>query len=226
MEKTPDKSSLDDDLRDRLYRAVYEEFVGPRDFNEEELLDVSPTLRYNAGVLHPRGSEFDLGDVVEGSDGGPEANPSLSEAPDVPASAEIVPDGSAPGNQADGDDFEEPISLSNARQQAAMSMTIAVREGDRLSFEVQAARYEAVIIEGKSYYRRIPMNFKLGYEEVELPQKAGKPKGYRLDEGKLELWVVFRRHIPGASVVTVALCNAYESDRDTPEKCYFNGAES
>lgn len=224
MEKTPDKSSLDDDLRDRLYHAVYEEFVGPRDFDDEEILDVSPTLRYNAGVLHPKGTEFDLGDVVEGNDGGSEANPSLSEVLGPSAPGGMVPDSTVLGNETDGDDFEEPISLSNARQQAAMSMTIAVREGDRLSFEVQAARYEAVIIEGKSCYRRIPMHFKLGFGEVELPRKAGKPRGYRLDEGKLELWVVFRRLIPGASVVTVALCNAYECDKDAPEKCYFQAS--
>lgn len=224
MEKTPDTSSIDDDLRDRLYRAVYEEFVGPRDFDDDEVLDVLPTLRYNAGVLHPRGSEFGLGDVAEGDDGSSESDPAPSEAPEVLAPAGIVPDGSTQGGKADGDDFEEPISLSNARQQAAMSMTIAVQEGDRLSFEVQAARYEAVIVEGKSCYRRIPMHFRLGFGEVELPQKAGTPKGYRLDEGKLELWVVFRRHIPGASVVTVALCNSYESDRDAPEKCYFQAS--
>lgn len=224
MEKITDKALLDDALRDRLYRAVYEEFVGPLDFEEDEVLDVSPTLRYNAGVLHPRGSEFDLGDNDEGDGADTASGVSLTGGTDTPSAAGKVPEAPSGAAMADGDDYEEPISLSNARQQAALSMTIAVQEGDRLSFEVRAARYETTTVEGKTCYRRIPMHIRLGSDEVELPQKEGKPKGYKLDDGKLELWVVFRRHIPGASVITVALCNAYESGRDVPERCYFQAS--
>ena len=52
--------SVDEELRQRLYKSVYEEFVGPIDPNSEETLDEfsSPSLRYHAGVLHPRGTQI------------------------------------------------------------------------------------------------------------------------------------------------------------------------
>ena len=54
------EQNTDDLLRDRLFQSIYEEFVGPRDPTSEELIDFSPSQRYNAGVLHPRGASISL----------------------------------------------------------------------------------------------------------------------------------------------------------------------
>ena len=49
----------DDEMRDALYRAVYEEFAGPIDpLSEEKLEWVRPKNAYSVGVLYPMGSEF------------------------------------------------------------------------------------------------------------------------------------------------------------------------
>lgn len=54
--------AIDEELRNRLYKSVHEEFVGPMDPDSEEILDErdSPASRYHAGVLHPRGAHVDV----------------------------------------------------------------------------------------------------------------------------------------------------------------------
>lgn len=53
-------SKLDNELRDSLYKSIYEEFVGPLDPSSEEVLPQwsRPTSAYSAGILYPIGSEF------------------------------------------------------------------------------------------------------------------------------------------------------------------------
>lgn len=62
--------AIDEELRNRLYKSVHEEFVGPMDPDSEEMLDegASPALHYHAGVLHPRGAHVDI--AQEKSTGG------------------------------------------------------------------------------------------------------------------------------------------------------------
>ena len=69
MGQATDKDEMDNSLRDRLYQSIYEEFVGPADPVSEELIDFSPSQRYNAGVLHPRGASFSLESTRDRDDG-------------------------------------------------------------------------------------------------------------------------------------------------------------
>ena len=232
LDDNVDCNELDEELRRRLYASVYEEFVGPIDSDSEETLDEfsSPSLRYHAGVLYPRGTQIDAaGDKNASSDdeglGGSPAGTSAGDS-SLPIGAD-VPDGSEVTEEAPDEDYEEPVSLSNARAQSAMSMTLCVREDDKISVSIRCARYIRQNVDGKSCYRRIPLQFDLSSENVELPTGTGDDvkRGYKLDEGALELWLVFRRPIPeGGVVLTIALCNtntATSGQRDNSSACYY-----
>lgn len=224
--------SIDEQLRRRLYRSVYEEFVGPIDSDSEETLDEfsSPSLRYHAGVLYPRGTQIDQTDSRDGavsSDENPkDAAPmfelnetALHDGSDIPDSADVPKETSDEG-------YEEPVSLSNARAQSAMSMTLGIREGDRIAVSIRCARYERQKIDDKNCYRRIPVQFNISPEYIELPTGEGDDlrRGYELENEKLKLWFVFRHRISGGRVFTIALCNTHEScpgQRDNYAACYY-----
>lgn len=212
------QDELDDTLRQDLYKTVYEEFVGPMDFDAAETLPVRPTERYAAGVLHPIGSEFSEYSDTDGTDVasvGPDTDDPTVEVGTVP---ESVPLGGT-----SEEEYEEPISLSNARSQSAISMTIAVRRGDRVAVKARAATYAPENVDGRRAYVRRPHRFELKNGEVEIPRTYGPPTCYALDGKGLELWIVFRRHAGKADVVTVALCNTNRETKD-PAKCYFQAS--
>lgn len=225
MERIPSKDDLDNALRDRLYQSIYEEFIGPIDYESEELVDYSPSQHYNAGVLHPRGSAFALENVQDES-GNADKQISWTGDP-LDLSAPIV-DGSEVQGQSDNsnDGFEEPISLSNARLQSALSMTVGVRDGDVLSVEIYTAVYRHETVDGQEKFRRHPLHFSLSAEDIAVPrQLAGdsdsKRTRYVLDDGKLCLWLVHRRHIDGGDIITAALCNMIEDSNDNYQNCYY-----
>ena len=214
------KRDVDDELRDRMYQAVYEEFVGPIDHDSMELIAMSPTEKYGAGVLHPVGARDDrAGDA-----------PALEETADVPEGGEGAsttierpPDVIKPTKY---DEFEEPISLSNLRLPAAMSMTVAVREEDSISLFIRWAIYRRTLVEGKTVYERVPYKEEIPPEDFSIPRERNQRTSFTVfsdaDGGKkLDLIVVFRRHIDGADVLTFALCNRVEDTGDGPESCFF-----
>lgn len=135
--------AIDEELRNRLYKSVHEEFVGPMDPDSEEILDErdSPAGRYHAGVLHPRGAHVD---VAQGESAGREADTVLDERNEGPArdgGSPDIADASDVGEALPDEDYEEPVALSNARAQSAISMTVAVRPGDVLSADIRCAKY-------------------------------------------------------------------------------------
>ena len=223
--------SVDEELRQRLYKSVYEEFVGPIDPNSEETLDEfsSPSLRYHAGVLHPRGTQIDSTNTrndATSEDEEPSAaaqvgenGSALSDGADVPSSVPIP-------KEASGEDFEEPVSLSNARAQSAMSMTLGIRKGDRIAVSIRCAKYSRQKIDDRSCYKRTPIQFELPPECLELPTGEGDDlkRGYTLEGEALELWIVFRHRLSEGHVMTIALCNtnsASPGQRDEYAACYY-----
>lgn len=228
-----DENVIDNELRKRLYNSVYEEFVGPIDPASTETLDEfsSPLLRYHAGVLYPRdssiedaGTKSDISSTDDSSEheitASAESDSSLSAQSDIPDSSDVAVEAS------DGD-FEEPVSLSNARAQSAMSMTIGVQEEDKLSVIVRCAKYiKQNDNNGKSFYKRIPLKFILSSDDIKLPSdNPGDTRhGYKFDEGRLELWLVYRNRISGGIALTVALCNLNRASSAKSEQvsdCYF-----
>lgn len=234
LDDNTDGNCLDEELRRRLYKSVYEEFVGPIDPDSGETLDEfsSPSLRYHAGVLYPRGTQIDMAqgkDAVssDGENPGELAAGTSAGNPDSPLPiGSDVPDGSDVSEEASDEDYEEPVSLSNARAQSAMSMTLGIRNEDEISVSIRCARYVRQKVEEKSCYKRIPLRFDLLAEDLELPTGEGDDirRGYKLDGGALELWVVFRQRIPEGLVLTVALCNmnaAPSGQHEDSSACYY-----
>lgn len=232
LTENSDNVSVDEELRQRLYKSVYEEFIGPIDPNSEETLDEfsSPSLRYHAGVLHPRGTQIDSANTKDDAvpnDGKPNDDAVQAGANDSALSDEADVPGSTPiSREASDEDFEEPVSLSNARAQSAMSMTLGIRKGDRIAVSIKCAKYSRQKIDGKSCYKRIPIQFELSSEDIELPTGEGDDlkRGYVLEDEALELWLVFRHQISEGLVATIALCNtnsASSSQRDDYAACYY-----
>ena len=234
LDEISNSVSVDEELRRRLYKSVYEEFVGPIDPGSEETLDEfsSPALRYHAGVLHPRGTQIDpaglkndtVSDDRDSKDPSPQSDVkgnSLHDKADVPDGSDVLM-----SKEASDEDFEEPISLSNARAQSAMSMSLGVREGDKLSICIKCAKYERQKINNKNCYKRIPIRFDFSADVLALPTGLDDDlrRGYKLDGEALELWLVFRHRIPGGSVITIALCNtntASSGQCDDYAACYY-----
>ena len=225
MGQATDKDEMDNSLRDRLYQSIYEEFVGPADPVSEELIDFSPSQRYNAGVLHPRGASFSLESTRDRDDGDdkrshPDSEPSVLPTPDLDVPSAADQDGSS------DDGFEEPISLSNARAQSALSMTVGIRNGDAITIEIDTAVYRSESTEEGERYRRHPLHFHLDPDELTLPRgdfdgSQCSRCSYPLDEGKLSLWLVHRRQISGGDIITVAICNMIDDGGDSYSNCYY-----
>ena len=225
MGQATDKDEMDNSLRDRLYQSIYEEFVGPVDPVSEELIDFMPSQRYNAGVLHPRGASFSLESTRDCNDSEDKRSHPSDEPLVLPAPDMDVPRTADQGNPLD-DGFEEPISLSNARAQSALSMTVGIRNGDNISVEIDAAVYRSEATGEGERYRRYPLHFRLDADELTVP--SGDFDGsqcsrcsYPLDEGRLSLWLVHRRQIAGGDIITVAICNMIDDYGDSYSNCYY-----
>lgn len=220
------EQNTDDLLRDRLFQSIYEEFVGPSDPTSEELIDFPPSQRYNAGVLHPRGASISLETEHDdcrppkGEPGHPADGESIEHMPTVAIRNTTAL------NAADGDEFEEPISLSNARAQSALSMTVGIRSDESVAFEIDTATYQHEVVDGVDKYRRHPLHFDISEGKVAIPRGNRSESGsYRteleLDGGRLKLQLVNRRAIEGGDVITVALCNSLTGVSDGYPNCYY-----
>ena len=225
MGQITNKDEMDNSLRDRLYKSIYEEFVGPADYSSEEVIDFTPSQRYNAGVLHPRGASFTLESTHNREDSDDE-RPCLSNDLHVlQASDADIPSVAGQGDLSD-DGFEEPVSLSNARAQAALSMTVGIKSGDAISIEVDAAIYRRESTEKGTRYRRHPLHFCLAESELVVPRGDSEDFqssrcNYPLDGGRLGLWLVHRRRIAGGDIITIAVCNMIEDVCDSYSNCYY-----
>ena len=210
--------NIDDKLRDSLYDSVHEEFVGPVDPSSREELGEwdRPNKLYSAGILYPIGSEYEEfeEDLSQGNDGG--------------TTSEVISEESRPtakvGKRRSSDvvsDEDEPISLSNSDHQSAISLTFAVKPSSGLKIVVSAASYVKKEVEGRSVYKRVPIEDKISIDGL----LAGPPKRtFPIGETKLEAMLVFRRQLNGVAVFTAALRNAGHSrdpKRADYRACYY-----
>lgn len=190
----------DEERRSDLYREVYEDLIGPLDPNSENLINGDPpNKRFCAGVLYPRGTQR-----VEIDD-------------------EDKPLGGRRGTEEQEQD--EPISLSNARQQAAISLTFSVPGGRQIAVGVETASYRKAQ-EGQGTgkaYRRTPI---VWHSDDEFnPPNAKTPIIERPVPGeRLKVVLVYRYSVAGNAVVTAALENTCVSKTpaEAPyDSCYY-----
>lgn len=193
----------DNDMRDALYNAVYENFVGPIDSEDAGLTKRYPlgNAGYAAGVLYPVGSSFsetpdhDESDAQQSTDD-PQNNASNTD--EIVAPDEIEPQSS------DLSDYEEPISLSNSNFQSAISLTVRIPDGSSLRIEVHAATYKEEKSD-KTNYRRRPITWNC---TVRIPSSNNPREQIGVPETNLELVTVYRyRPDDYSTVLSIALRN-------------------
>ena len=133
---------MKDDCRDQRIEYIEKEFIGPDPIDwqgmtqsngEEILITDPPRTRYIAGILYPRET---IGTDVDTQEG--ESEP-LEEPEDEDLGAAPVRN---PGEFKEFlENAEELINRSNAYRQSAISITVAVKNDDRVRVEVSAGTY-------------------------------------------------------------------------------------
>lgn len=196
----------DSEMRDSLYWAVYEQFVGPKNEESKEAIKwQNPKRKYSAGILYPGASQsgsirededFTTGDIVDSTS---RMADSLS-------------------------DYEEPVALSNADYQSAISMSICVDPSRQFDAFIHAAKYKRSLDgEGVPTYTRIPGSYALS--DIPVPKETSLPQLLPVDGENLFLMVIKRHSFQEeCAVVTVALVNKKSvADPHSCEvaDCYF-----
>lgn len=203
----------DNEMRDSLYQAVYEEFAGPMDPLSEEILEwVKPRKAYSVGVLYPMGSEFiEIPDEAESTTGGEDATGDGTQGVVIDSKTKSL------------SDEEEPIALSNADFQSAISLTIGALDSDAIRIDVTAGIYTKELEGEKPIYRRKPIVWSADHLELPSEQRAVIKKD--IPQTTLVVVMVYRYHIDSeSSVITIALRNTKKSLNPkscNTRDCYF-----
>ena len=205
----------DNELRDSLYEAVFEEFVGPSDPSSEEILRwVSPKEAYSAGILYPMGSEFEEFEEDDDCDPRPatddDAGPGIANVTRTSKLTSLT-------------DEDEPIALSNAEHQSAISVSIAVGQNEELTLKIYAGWYEKATEGDAVIYKRHPIVEEIGPRAP--PSPIAPKKEIQVGDTQLEVILVYRYSADqGAEVITVALRNKRTSSdphKSSYKDCYF-----
>lgn len=179
----------DSEMRDSLYWAVYEQFVGPKNEESKEAIKwQNPKRKYSAGILYP--GTFQSGSIREDED---------FTTGDIVDSTSRMADSLS--------DYEEPVALSNADYQSAISMSICVDPSRQFDAFIHAAKYKRSLDgEGVPTYTRIPGSYALS--DIPVPKETSLPQLLPVDGENLFLMVIKRHSFQEeCAVVTVALVN-------------------
>ena len=137
------------DLRcEQLLDIIKREFIGPDPLdipdrvqsNGEEILSGDPPhIRYIAGILYPQSSNAPLAEITD--EEVPVEEPEIEE-PEEPEKSDRK---NRTGNTFEFlEDAEEIINLSNSFKPSAISITVAVYDGDKIRPVVKAGKYSAL----------------------------------------------------------------------------------
>ena len=204
-----------DNRREQIIDIIKREFIGPdpidkpgmvQENGEEILSSDPPRIRYAAGILFPQNVKSEQ--IIEGYE--PEQNESEQED-DVSEEKERTG-----GTGEYLQDAEELMNLSNAYQQSAISMTVAVKKDDRIFVNVSAGIYNTVKekneetgAERQRYYRS-PISWNNQKQPLLLPQ-VGKIQTVTVmndsNETNLRFHVTFRYQKDDHTVYTFTLEN-------------------
>lgn len=208
----------DDDMRDALYRAVYENLVGPLDRSYSGLEYDDPKAAnagYAAGILFPAGMEVQEVPDEDGLSCGDEEGCEEGPATDF----QYISAGSHAGVIETAD---EPISLSNASAQSAISVTVRLPKEASVRIEVHAAKYAKEEQGERTAYRRRPIAWR---GQAVIPSRGGLPQRFCVEDTKLEVMLVYRYPVgQDSTVLTIALRNTNRSEdprKADLKKCYF-----
>ena len=224
-----------DDRRKQIIEYIKREFIGPdpidkpgmlQENGEEILSSDPPRTRYIAGVLFPRKTQMEA--VTDSN-----SDDDSADFTDVIETDEIKSETAAGSDAKEIDETEEIMNLSNAYQQSAISLTVAISKADSVSVIISAATYikqkELNPETGKEqdkYYRH-PIKWENNGMSVVLPEKDKPIQKYAITDNNeatsLEFDITFRYEKENTTVYTFTLQNTKEtgeggiSDRD----CFF-----
>lgn len=215
-----------DHRRDDIIDLINKELIGPdpvdwpgmiQENGEEILASDTPGNRYIAGVLYPR-------DSIISEQETPDLEEEFQESDeDYKDQIDVIFNGT---NREYLEDMEELMDRSNAYNQSAMSITVAIKNTDLIYAEVYAAQYDAVTTLGEKtprYYRKpITWNSEI---PIDLPTLEDRIKSYSVEGTFLQLDFTFRMKRDDYSIYTVTIENTREKKKgvsfiDSTE-CYF-----
>lgn len=220
---------MSDNRRDQLIEFVEREFIGPDPIDwpdmtqsngEEIITSDPPRIRYIAGILFPAKTTDTQADAQEG-----ELEENFeAEGEDI----EAVP--SRRGGEIEFlEDAEELINRSNAYRQSAISITVAVKDGDNIRVKVSAGTYHKITVtdpvtERKTdKYPRTALAWENDGTPIGLPGTTDGLKKFPIGTTGLQFDVTYRYRKGDSIIYTFTLENAKESASDTikDEDCFF-----
>lgn len=221
---------MSDTRRDQLIEFVEREFIGPDPIDwpgltqsdgQEILTTDPPRTRYIAGILYPAETTDDNADMQE------EECESLGDADGEDTETKPRKDGG--GASEFLEDAEELINRSNAYRQSAISITVAVKDGDTVRVKVSAGTYAMLtatdpVTEKKiTRYPRTALAWENGNNPLSLPDPAECLKKLPVGSTDLQFDITYRYRAEDSSIFTFTLENAKpkRGEAISDEDCFF-----
>ena len=222
---------MSDNRRDQLIEFVEREFIGPDPIDwpdmtqtngEEIITSDPPRIRYIAGILFPAKTTDDQADAQ-----GDELEADFeAEGEDV----EVTP--RRRGGEIEFlEDAEELINRSNAYRQSAISITVAVKDGDNVRVHASAGTYKKIpIIDPETgrktdrfKYPRTALAWENNGEPIELPKPNDGLKKLPIGTNGLQFDVTYRYRVGSSTIYTFTLENTKKTAKETvdDEECFF-----
>jgi len=222
---------MSDNRRDQLIEFVEREFIGPDPIDwpdmtqtngEEIITSDPPRIRYIAGILFPAKTTDDQADAQ-----GDELEADFeAEGEDV----EVTP--RRRGGEIEFlEDAEELINRSNAYRQSAISITVAVKDGDNVRVHASAGTYKKIpIIDPETgrktdrfKYPRTALAWENNGEPIELPKPNDGLKKLPIGTNGLQFDVTYRYRVGSSTIYTFTLENTKKTVKETvdDEECFF-----
>jgi len=223
-----------DTRRDQLFDIIKREFIGPDPLedtldrvqgNGEEILSGDPPhIRYIAGILYPQSSDAVLSEIT-GED-------IPSEEKELEEPEKVESENRTGGTTEFLEDAEEIINLSNSFKPSAISLTVAVKNGDKIYPHVKAGIYTMITsTDPKTDKKTVRyLRSQLTWEQDGLPlmltgSEPLKPLVVNGKESKLAFGITCRGKYKaeGYSIYTFSLVNTNKADGGSikDDDCFF-----
>ena len=221
---------MENDRRDQLIEYIEKEFIGPDPIdwldmtqkNGEEILTTDPPrTRYIAGILYPRETTDTDADTREGESVPLEE--SEAEDPDT------VPVKNAGGSTEFLENAEELINRSNAYRQSAISITVAIKDNDKIRVEVSAGTYDNLTVTDPKTEKRVTSYPRTALfwgndgTPLILPAPISPVQKSRVRDTGLQLDITYRYRMGDSTIYTFTLENTNQKKGDSvrDEDCFF-----
>lgn len=217
-----------DTRRNQLVDFIEKEFIGPdpidyvgmRQENGEEILVTDPPrTRYIAGILYPQETTDVETEIEEAEIEEFEKNEDQDAGKQVKKHAGLSADYL--------EDAEELINRSNEYKQSAISLTVAIKECDKIRVSVSAGTYKLQKdVQGdviRSIYPRTALLWNNDNVEIVLPIESDKIKRIPVGNTGLQFDITYRYESKESTIYTFSLENTKKKCGSTvrDEDCFF-----